>query len=380
MNRQASSPDAIVIGGGIIGLSIALRLAEAKLRVLVLDRQEPGQEASRAAAGMLAPQGEMVTPEPFFQMAMASHRLYPDFVSELEQLTNDAVGWRREGSLQVAMDEEQSRAATEFLRVQRSRGLPVELLAPEDVHRLVPGLSPDLRGGLFLPQDHWVDSEKLTEALIEACRRRGVTFARQSCVRQFQVRGNRVEAAVVANEAGAAASLSAGSFVLAAGCWSGEINRSVATIPCRGQMIEFEAPHELPCVVRSGHHYLVPRSSGRVVLGSTMEYVGYQKAVTGDGLRSLLEGAGRFAPVVGQYRFRRAWAGLRPDTPDHLPVLGYGELSNLIFATGHFRNGILLAPVTAQLISELLLRGRTSMPLEPYRPTRFAVQSAASPS
>jgi glycine oxidase len=136
-------------------------------------------------------------------------------------------------------------------------------------------------------------------------------------------------------------------------------------------MIEFDSAADLPLPVRLGHHYLVPRSGSRVLAGTTQEYVGYEKAVTGGGLQSILEGTARLAPLVGDYRFRRAWAGLRPDTADHLPILGYGELENLIFATGHFRNGILLAPLTAQLISELFLTRSTSRSLEAYRPGRF---------
>jgi glycine/D-amino acid oxidase-like deaminating enzyme len=142
-------------------------------------------------------------------------------------------------------------------------------------------------------------------------------------------------------------------------------------------MIEFECSTDLPVVIRLGHHYLVPRPPGRVLAGTTSEHVGYEKAVTGEGLRSILEGAARLSPLVKDFRLRRAWAGLRPDTADHLPVLGYGELENLIFATGHFRNGILLAPLTAQLISELLLTRSTSKPLEAYRPARLARREAA---
>jgi glycine/D-amino acid oxidase-like deaminating enzyme len=136
-------------------------------------------------------------------------------------------------------------------------------------------------------------------------------------------------------------------------------------------MIEFEAPTDLPLTVRAGHHYFVPRASRRIIAGTTGEYVGFEKEVTGEGLRSILEGLERIAPMVKNLQFRRAWAGLRPDTPDHLPILGFGELENLVFATGHFRNGILLAPVTGQLISELVLSGSTSRPIEAYRPTRF---------
>jgi glycine oxidase len=137
-------------------------------------------------------------------------------------------------------------------------------------------------------------------------------------------------------------------------------------------MMEFESPREIPYVVRAGIHYLVPRSARRVVVGTTAEYAGFEKTVTAEGLQSILNGAMRFAPFLKDCAFRRAWAGLRPDTADHLPVLGYGKQDNLILATGHFRHGILLAPITAQQISELVLSRSTSLSLEAYRPTRFA--------
>ncbi len=213
--------------------------------------------------------------------------------------------------------------------------------------------------------------------LVIACRRAGARVVAGQAVRKFDLKGHRIESLEAAGDtAGTAVSYAAKTYVLTAGCWSGGLAASLRIeaplVPCRGQMVEFEAPRELPLVVRAGIHYLVPRPEQRVLVGTTAEYAGYEKAVTGEGLRSILEGAARLAPLVGELRFRRAWAGLRPDTPDHLPILGYGEIENLVVATGHFRNGILLAPVTAEIIAELILKGSASQPIELYRPTRFA--------
>jgi glycine/D-amino acid oxidase-like deaminating enzyme len=216
-----------------------------------------------------------------------------------------------------------------------------------------------------------VDNERLMRALLIACQRAGVRLEAGQAVHKFQIQGDHIES--VAAEGGA--SFTAKTYVLAAGCWSGEVARGVRIqvpiTPCCGQMMEFDAPRELPFVVRAGIHYLVPRPEQRLLVGTTAEYTGFEKAVTAQGLLSILQGAVHLMPLVNEFRFRRAWAGLRPDTADHLPVLGYGEIENLVFATGHFRNGILLAPVTAEIIADLILRGSTSRPIESYRPTRF---------
>jgi glycine oxidase len=379
---SANVADVIVIGGGIIGSTIALRLAPSGLKVSVFDRGEPGGEASSAAAGMIAPFGEKIEPGPFFDLCLASYRLYPDFVQEIEELSGSRVDYRRNGTLLLAVSEGERQELEMIAAAQQKLGLANERLASEAARQRVPSLSPAVRLGLFLPGDHCVDSELLTRAVIGAAkRRRNVSFFSQSPVRSLSIRKGRVESVEVgADHIGTGTTFSAGQFILAAGCWSAELVTPLGielhTQPCRGQMMEFDCAAELPFVLRAGRHYLVPRDGGRVVAGTTLEYTGYEKTVSGGGLRSILEGAERILPDVRDFKFRRAWAGLRPDTADHLPILGHGELPNLIFATGHFRNGILLAPVTAKLVSELVLSGSTSVPLEAFQPTRLAAHSA----
>jgi len=374
--NSSGTADVLVIGGGIIGCSVALRLAQAGLSVTVLDRGEPGAEASSAAAGMLAPQGERVEPRPFSDLCMTSRSLYPRFAAEIEELGGHPVGYRSDGSLLVALDEKEQEELAEVHRQQSAQGFSLQPLTAAEVHERVPGLSPQIRGGLFVPGDHWVDNERLMRAVLSACLHAGVRIEAGQGVRRFNTKSHHIENLEPgSNLAGRPATYSAKTYVLAAGCWSGEVaallGTSLPLVPCRGQMAEFEATHELPLVVRAGMHYLVPRPERRVLAGTTAEYVGYEKTVTAEGLRSILEGAARLAPLVNRLRFQRAWAGLRPDTADHLPILGYGEFDNLVFATGHFRNGILLAPLTAEIISELILKGSTSQPIEAYRPTRF---------
>jgi glycine oxidase len=369
--------DVLIIGGGIIGASIAFRLAQARLKVTVVDRAEPGSEASTAAAGMLAPQGEMVKPKEFSDFCFASRDLYPRFVAEIEELSGEQVGYRRDGSLLVALNEHQESELRELHHAQTRQGLPAEAWESAEVQRRIPGLAPDLRWGLFVPGDHRVDNERLMRALVKSCKRLGVQFETGQAVAKFNLREGHVESVETASaERGTTAKFSTGSYILSAGCWSGELaaplGLKLPLRPCRGHMLELDAPAELPLVVRAGLHYLVPRAERRVLAGTTAEYAGFDKAVTAEGLRSVLEGAIRLAPRVKDFRFRRAWAGFRPDTTDHLPILGHGAIENLILATGHFRNGILLAPVTAQVISELLLTGTTSHSLNLYSPARFA--------
>jgi glycine oxidase len=346
------------------------------MKVTVLDRSEPGGEASSAAAGMLAPLGEMVEPRTFSELCVASRNLYPNFAAEIEESSGHHVGYRSDGSLLVALDQELEKELAEIHRTQTAQGFTLHALTAADVHDRGVGLSPQVCSGLFVPGDHWVDNERLMRALLIACQRAGVRLKAGHAVHKFHTQGHDIESVVAGN----GASFTAKTYVLAAGCWSGEVAGGlgipVPITPCCGQMMEFEAPRELPFVVRAGMHYLVPRPERRLLVGTTVEYTGFEKAVTAKGLLSLLEGALRLAPLVSEFRFLRAWAGLRPDTGDHLPILGYGEIENLVFATGHFRNGILLAPVTAEIIADLILKGSTSRPLEAYRPTRFKPESS----
>ena len=374
--KSSNTADVLIAGGGIIGASIALRLAQAGMRVIVLDRGEPGAGASSAAAGMLAPHGERVEPEVFAELCLGSRSLYPRFAAEIEELSGQPVGYRNDGTLLVALDHEQEEELYTVQRQQGAQGISLQPLAASEIHARAGGLSRQIRGGLFVPGDHWIDNERLMRALVAACHRAGVRIEAGRAVHKFCTIGSRIESLeATAVTTSGQETYTAKAYIVAAGCWSGELAASMGAniplLPCRGQMMEFETTSDLPWVVRTGMHYLVPRPDQRVVVGTTAEYVGFEAAVTGEGLRSILEGVARLAPLVGDLRFRRAWAGLRPDTADHLPILGYGAIENLVFATGHFRNGILLAPVTAEIVADLIVKGSTPRPLETYRPTRF---------
>ncbi len=368
--------DVVIVGGGIIGSAIALRMARAGASVTVIDRGQPCCEASGAAAGMIAPQGEMIEPEYFSDLCMASRDLYPEFAEEVEELSQESVHYRSDGTMLVAIDEHECEELEQIYRTQTQRGMPIERQTNDRVLKRLPGLSDRIELALFVAGDHWVDNQRLTRALIKAGERAGVAFHWDCTVTGFNLQGDQVES-VRALPQGAAAetALSAGRFILAAGCWSGQLAEtlgiSLPMQPCHGQMIEFETPGELPYVVRAGIHYVVPRSPQTVVAGTTAKWGSYEKEVTAGGLHSIIQGITRILPIAKDFRFRSTWAGLRPDTKDHLPILGFGAHRNLIFATGHFRNGILLAPITAKLIAELLQTGAPSQSLDPYSPGRF---------
>ncbi|MBI4165111.1 MAG: glycine oxidase ThiO [Acidobacteria bacterium] len=368
--------DVIVIGGGLIGCSVALRLAQAGLRVTVLERGTPGAEASSAAAGMLSPQSEILESGPFFDLCMASRRMYPKFAREVENLSGLKVDYRRDGTLLVATSQQEWHELETAYRAQKRMGLSITQLSGKAVHALTAGLSSQIDYGLLVPGDHSIDNEKLSAAVALACARMGVEIRTETSAIRFILKNHRVDRVRATCESGRSGEIFAGHYVLAAGCWSATLAEplgiKLSMTPCHGQMMEFESPRPLPLVVRAGHAYLVPRSDRRIVVGTTSEYIGFEKAVTGEGLRSMLDGAVRILPGFKSFKFLRAWSGLRPDTADHLPILGGGEISNLIFATGHFRNGILLAPVTAEIVSALIVKGSTVRAIEPYRPARFA--------
>jgi glycine oxidase len=376
-HHSSDRADILIIGGGIIGSAIALRLARSGASVTVIDRGQPCSEASGAAAGMIAPQGELIEPEPFSQFCQASRDLYPEFVREVEGLSGDRVNYRRDGTLLVAIDQHECEELEHIYRTQTALGLPLERLSNDRALKRFSGLSPHIKLALFVEGDHWIDPQRLIHAVIKAGELSGVTYHWNCAATGFNVKGDHVESVRALPQGKSAESLfSAGQFVLAAGCWSGELAETlglcIPTVPCQGEMIEFETPSDIPYVVRAGINYVVPRGPHLAVAGTTAKWGTFEKAVTAGGLHSIIQGLTRILPTTKDFKFRRAWAGLRPDTKDHLPILGYSSMGNLVFATGHFRNGILLAPITARVIGELVLSGVPSHSLELYSPERFS--------
>jgi glycine oxidase len=365
-----ASVDVVVVGAGIQGASVALRLARAGARVTVLERAVPGAEASSAAGGILSPGVEAVEPGPFYALCRASLARYEAFVREVEGASGMHVAWRRLGTLEVALDDDHAKLLAARAERLVSQGLPVDVLDDAAVRRLEPGLSPEARGALFFEDEASLDPRLLGRAVYVAAARAGARFVPGE-VRRIVVEGGAARG--VDHETGR---LAAGAVVLAAGSWSllveGHGLPPGAVRPVRGQMAVVDTrPPLLSRVIFSGNGYVVPRPDGRVLCGSTMEEAGFEKAVTAGGLRHVLDVGIEIAPALARAPVVETWSNFRPASPDGEPILGPGTVPNLFYATGHTRNGILLAPITADAIAAAVLGSEPPVDLAPFSPARL---------
>ncbi len=379
--------DAVVVGGGVIGLACAWRLARGGAEVVVLERGEPGGGATRVAAGMLAPVGELTFGEPeLLELTLAAARLYPEFVAELEAATGGSAGYERLGALHVALDRDEAAQLRRVHELQRSLELEAAWLPPRRCRELEPGLTPSFHGGVFAAGEAAVDPRALARVLLAACETEGVEVRTGAEAVDGIFEGERLVGIRIAP--GSAGPLkryaeqeSAGSFaraggeeiraetvVLASGAWSGATewlpeHARPPVRPVKGQVLELRSRVEEPParhIVASERVYMVPRPDGRLVVGATVEEMGFDTAVTAGGVHELLREAYRLLPDVAEMELIGAAAGLRPGTPDNLPLVGPGAIDGLVLATGHFRNGILLAPLAAQAVADLLSGDRRS--------------------
>jgi glycine oxidase len=349
--------DVAVIGAGVIGLAVAWRAATRGLRVVVLERADAvGRGASWVAAGMLAPVTEArLTELPLLELGMASAGLYPDFVAQLQAETGIDPGFQRFGTLVVARDRDEAEALERELDVHRGLGLTVARLRPSEARALEPGLAPGIRLALDVPGDHSVDPRRLTEALAAAARNAGAEVLLGAPVIELLSAGERVRGVLV----GDGGRVGADHVVVASGAWAGGLDgiadeARIPVHPVKGQLARLHdpaGPGLTTRVVRTGGAYLVPRGDGRYVLGATMEERGFDTTVTAGAVFELLRDASEVVPGISELVIDELIAGLRPATPDGLPAIGPGALTGLHWAVGHFRNGILLAPVTAQIVA-----------------------------
>jgi glycine oxidase len=363
----------------VIGLGIAWRAASAGLSVTVVD-EAPGRGASWAAAGMLAPVTEVHYGErALLDLNLAAAGRWPGFAAEVEETSGQPVGYRPGGTLAVARDADDNAALEDLYRFQLRCGLEVERLRSRECRQLEPGLAPSIRGGVLAAGDHQVDNRALVEALLVACERAGVRMVAGRVV-ELAGDGDRVTGVVLAG-----GELAAGVVVLAAGCWSGELGGLAAEAlppvrPVKGQLLYLRGPADQPLCqrnVRGLEVYVVPRGDGRVVVGATVEEQGFDTRVTAGAVADLLRAALELLPDVAELELAETVVGLRPGSPDNAPMLGPAGPDGLVVATGHYRNGILLTPVTADAIAELLATGRVPELIAPFAPGRFAATGPA---
>jgi len=371
-----SRADVAIVGGGVIGLTIARALAQRGAGdICLIEREGVGHQASFAAAGMLAPQAEADSQDDFFALACRSRDLYPNFAASLREETGIDVELDTTGTLYLALTYHDLGDIQKRYEWQTAAGLPVEKLTPSQVRELEPCIGENVAGALRFPLDVQVENRRLLSALANSVEKLGVSIVTRTSVSSLDIRKGRVTGLTTSR-----GFISCPAVVIAAGTWSSFIRfqpesakPTVAIEPVRGQMISFDArPQVTRHVIYSPRGYIVPRQDGRLLAGSTSESAGFERQVTAGGMSSILQNALEISPSIASLPIVDTWAGLRPRAPDSLPVLGpCDEIGGLFYATGHYRNGILLAPVTGELITEAVVAGVTSPLLRPFSPSRF---------
>lgn len=366
--------DVAIVGGGVIGASIAFELAAEDLRIVVFDRQQPGQEASWAAAGMLSPAPDSPRDLPLAPLGREGLKLYPQFIAAIEEESGKSASYARDGAIEILLaphgEIDRDQKAAEY----RLLNLAAEAISLSAAREREKSFTPDARAALWLPEEATVEPRLLMAALLAASQNRGVAIRSGCGVTSLLSEPNRCFGVIAGGE-----KIEAAHVVVAAGCFSGEIANGAAhlarllpTRPVRGQMLALRSEtFRLNRVLRSERGYLVPRRDGRIVVGSTKEEAGFEKRVTAAGIHKLLDAAIELCPALASAEVLETWSGLRPGTPDDLPILGPTDIAGLSIATGHYRNGLLLAPVTARLMREWIVRGHTDFDAAAFSPLRF---------
>jgi glycine oxidase len=376
-NQTNKGYDAIFVGAGVIGLAGAWRAARSGARVCVLERDRPAAGATGVAAGMLAPVGEASWGEErLLALNLESLRRWPAFAAELEGEAELETGFARHGALHVAVDRDEAEELRRRYHLHRRLGLDSEWLRGRECRELEPGLATVVRGGAHVPGEASVDPRMVVAALLAALDRAGVDVHLGA-----EVAAAEREAGAWKVETADGRAFAGSNLVLAAGCWSGQANWIVGDAPpvrpVKGEILTLRAPADEPVcerIVAGERVYMVPRADGRLIVGATVEERGFDTTVTAGGVHELLREAYRLIPEIAELELVEATAGLRPATPDNAPLIGRGEVDGLLVATGHFRNGVLQAPVTADCVAALLAGESPPIDLDPFSPRRFAAQ------
>jgi glycine oxidase len=361
----------VVVGGGVMGCSAAWELARHGFRVTVLERSVPGAEASSAAAGILGAEVEAHAPGPLTQLAQASRKLYSRFAADLGRETGIDVEYRECGVLEVAVNAPALKQLVSGRKWQKPRPRALDRAA---LLRREPALNQKLRGALAFDGDARVDPRRLFRALHVAATRAGVTFRSGAYVRRVVERDGRARGVLLDD----GSVLEGEHVIVAAGSWTSLVEgtgvAAGSVLPARGQIVELELPAPaLTSVVFGPGAYLVPRDDGRLLIGSTLEFVGYRREVTAGAVRDLLSAAIRLVPLLEKAVLKDSWSSFRPYSSDALPLIGGSHLPGLWLATGHHRNGILLAPITAAIVAALVRGRRPPVSLAAFSPVRAGV-------
>jgi len=383
MNDLPRSASVVIVGGGVIGLAVARALAQRGLNdVVLIERGSLGAESSSAAAGMLAPQAEADRANEFFELVCQSRDMYPAFAAALLEETGIDIELETTGTLYLAFTSDDAKELEKRYEWQRKAGLAVEMLSGQDARHFEPAISENVSAALRFPLDSQVENRRLISALSAAAEKLGVRLLTGTTVTALKT-GNR-------GVAGAETSrgfVSTSTIVVAGGAWTSSLGLTGASgaaisditlpnlgiEPVRGQMLCLEAnPQIARHVIYSPRGYIVPRRDGRLLVGSTTERAGFDRRVTAEGVSSLLSAALEISPQIGALPMTASWAGLRPRAADGLPVLGpYAEIEGLFYATGHYRNGILLTPITGELIAGAIVDKVDSTSRSIFSPNRF---------
>lgn len=371
----------LVIGGGIIGSSVAWQLARAGAQVQILERARAGQEASWAAAGLLAPQAEAEGPGPLLRLCVEGKAAFEETFERL--LAESGVDPEYEfgkGVLYVALNEEERAELARRAAWQRAAGLTVEELSGDQARAMVAQVSPEVCHALYFRNDFRAENRKLTQAYLSAALRAGARLREETRVDAIELAGGKVAGLRL----GDGSTIEADAVVNAAGSWASQIRGTesdkLSVFPVRGQIVCFEVlPGTLELGIFSLRGYVVPRRDGRLLAGSTRERAGFSKSVTLEGVERIARGAKDMLPMLAGARFREAWAGLRPATPDSLPVLGPSPtVDGLFYACGHFRSGILLSAITGRVITSLVMGRKPEFDIGAFSPARFTANNGAA--
>jgi glycine oxidase len=377
-----SAYDVLIVGGGLIGGSIAFELAGEKLRVAVLDRAVPGHEASWAAAGMLSPGPDSSEASALVPLGKESLRLYAEFIAAIEQASRKSTDFTRNGTFEVFRGPEAESARNKMIAEFQQLGLTAAALSPSEAREHEPSLGPQAEAIAWLPEEATVDPRRLVEAVLATAMQRGAEIRSHCAVDALLYEGKACAGVIAGGE-----KIAAKQVVIAAGSFCGTISdpahdpdssrqlqlcQYAPVHPVRGQMLALRSPTvQLKKVLRSQYGYLVPRRDGRIIAGSTLEDAGFVKQVTPQGVRQILDAALELAPGLTDAKIVEEWSGLRPGTPDLLPIIGPAGIAGLWIATGHYRNGILLAPATAKIMRDWIVTGKSNFNAESFSPLRF---------